>query len=402
MPRRAGHALAVLLATAVATAAAGQHTCTPGADDACAAPVCAQCCKTWIQPDSCDGCVEDECGKPPAPVDVCAWRPPTGANATCAPECVKECLYKPWAPCLRDCEFCTVGKPLFLVVLVPFLGRALLDWALKALWRQFDRRCCSNGSDEAVVAPERNMSGYQRVDMVGRTVNFVDGQIVVDEGFPFDALLDKGSSWANALEANGQRPLSALAGAAVRLLLWHWLQPALYFAVLGCYWGEIDRWQRRFGVAVAVREAMYFATTLLALRLNPAFLLVDVPASVRNDETYTFLAMYVLAPEKFVASAVFSNGGLGCSGNMGCLSGLGGLLLDFCGVGALVAGLVGGSLPVALAVGYGATALGGLTAIAMVGRFCAGSSRGPGRGRVHVVGTHRVHVYGRGQQAIIG
>ena len=40
---------------------------------------------------------------------------------------------------------------------------------------------------------------------------------------------------------------------------------------------------------------------------------------------------------------------------------LGGILLDLCGVAALVAGLLspGGLVP-ALAVGYGATALGGL------------------------------------------
>ena len=64
-------------------------------------------------------------------------------------------------------------------------------------------------------------------------------------GFTMTKLCDKESSWNAALEANGQRPFSALAGAAVRLLFWHWLQPALYFAALGCYWDEIDGWQVR-------------------------------------------------------------------------------------------------------------------------------------------------------------
>ena len=44
---------------------------------------------------------------------------------------------------------------------------------------------------------------------------------------------------------------------------------------------------------------------------------------------------------------------------------LGGVLLDLCGVGALVAMLAGGELIAALAVGYAATALGGLWLIGL-------------------------------------
>ena len=72
---------------------------------------------------------------------------------------------------------------------------------------------------------------------------------------------------------------------------------------------------------------------------------------------YGFLALYVLAPEKFVAMAAFWEGGLG-NDNLWIL--FGGPLLDLWGVGALVGGLAGGVLPAALAVGYAATALGGL------------------------------------------
>ena len=90
--------------------------------------------------------------------------------------------------------------------------------------------------------------------------------------------------------------------------------------------------------------------------------------------------MYVLAPEKFVAMAAFDPDKsdlwvLICPGgfdnnnlaNRIYLGGvLGGVLLDLCGVGALVAGLAGPVLPpAALAVGYAATALGGLCAIVL-------------------------------------
>ena len=39
---------------------------------------------------------------------------------------------------------------------------------------------------------------------------------------------NRGSSWARALEANGQSPAGGALTAAARLLFWHWLQPALY------------------------------------------------------------------------------------------------------------------------------------------------------------------------------
>ena len=85
---------------------------------------------------------------------------------------------------------------------------------------------------------------------------------------------------------------------------------------------------------------------------------------------YGFLVFYVLAPEKSVALAAFEKGGLN-NGVLAALIVLGGMSLDLCGVGALVAGLAGGVLPAALAVGYAATALGGLCAIGIIIRgFC--------------------------------
>ena len=78
-----------------------------------------------------------------------------------------------------------------------------------------------------------------------------------------------------------------------------------------------------------------------------------------NDGGYGFLALYVLAPEKFVAMAALDEGGLDDEDLSGLIF-FGGVLLDLCGVGALVAMLAGGELIAALAVGYAATALGGL------------------------------------------
>ena len=110
-----------------------------------------------------------------------------------------------------------------------------------------------------------------------------------------------------------------------------------------------------------MREAVYLLSVLACTWVNPAFLLVDVGASVRDTEAasvecgYSFLALYVLAPEKFVAMALFDHRGLGPDLWKDPIYGL--ALLDLCGLGALGAGLGSGSLPPALAVGYSATAL---------------------------------------------
>jgi hypothetical protein len=198
-------------------------------------------------------------------------------------------------------------------------------------------------------------------------------------------LTNGGSSWADAVAANGQSSFSAAAAAATKLLLWHWLQPALYFTVFNCYWAELDGWQQGFGAAVAVREALYVLTTLAGVAYNPAFLLVDVGATVRDKDAdninigyvigyvggvyvyprktrggYVFLGLYVLAPEKFVAQAAFGKGGADKE-DLYYLLVVGGVLLDLCGVAALAVGLLSpAGLEPALAVGYGATVLGGL------------------------------------------
>eukprot|EP01047_Picozoa_sp_COSAG01_P064573 COSAG01_NODE_8570_length_2736_cov_1.781191_3_plen_150_part_00 len=92
----------------------------------------------------------------------------------------------------------------------------------------------------------------------------------------------------NAAWASGHQTIpAAILAAFCRLLFWHWLQPALYIFVLAeCSWGDLDPWQRRFGVAVAVREAGYILATLWCLFTNPAFLLVNAWASYRDKPVF--------------------------------------------------------------------------------------------------------------------
>jgi hypothetical protein len=217
------------------------------------------------------------------------------------------------------------------------------------------------------LEPTIGSAEQQRDQRLAAQNNKETGDTAPKGGYTFNMLRTRGNSWARALAANDQSAAGGALTAVGRLLFCHWVQPALYWAVFACFYDQIDGAQWGFGWAVAVREALYLLTTLVALYANPAFLLVDVGASVRDvtaggvgSSGYGFLALYVLAPEKFVACAAYGNGGLGWMCMM-ILALLGGALLDLCSVGALIAGLAAGNLlPGALAVGYAATTLDGL------------------------------------------
>jgi hypothetical protein len=116
---------------------------------------------------------------------------------------------------------------------------------------------------------------------------------------------------------------------------------------------------------------------------KPSFLLVDVKASVlgmrRGDplkQGLIFLGLYLMAPEKFVASVLFQPGGLGTStgtdrrsrgaqatddearrNNAYYVTMFGGFLLDLCSIAAIIEGYRTGQLPWSLSFGYCMTVL---------------------------------------------
>ena len=106
-------------------------------------------------------------------------------------------------------------------------------------------------------------------------------------------------------EANGMSREEALKSGVAKLLLWHLLQPALYLGyVFLDVLEELQPQQQALGGAVFVREMVYLLTVLACTWANPAFLLVDVGASVRGTSDapgfagHMFPSLYVLAPEK--------------------------------------------------------------------------------------------------------
>ena len=74
------------------------------------------------------------------------------------------------------------------------------------------------------------------------------------------------STWTEAREALGLSVRQAVWSCGSKLLLWHWAQPLSYFALLGIYYCTLPDDKLFFGQLVAVREAVYVLSTLLALR----------------------------------------------------------------------------------------------------------------------------------------
>jgi hypothetical protein len=232
------------------------------------------------------------------------------------------------------------------------------------------------------------------------------------------------SKWVDAKALNGMTQCGALFRSVGRLVFWHAMQPLLYSAIFAMRSPELDALQFWLGAAVGVREAVYMLLTLCCTIVNPAFLIVDVVASVSGprarapawegvlpaslweasalgpvieastwkrkapdrtmntpvdqseskpwEQGLSFLLLYVLSPEKYVAFALFYKHKRVGTAVVGV-----GILLDLCGVAALGAGIGSGVLPPPLAVGYIVSALGGLgfTAVFMADWWASQQAR---------------------------
>ena len=192
--------------------------------------------------------------------------------------------------------------------------------------------------------------------------------VTAPPGFTMNQVVARGSSWNVAIEANNMSQFGALVRGVIKVLFWHLVQPLLYFWVFSQAFSGLEPVQKILGTAVAVWEGFYAISVLLCVLVNPAFLLVEVRASVRDNTgglgygSISFLVMYVIAPEKYVLDALFQNGGLRRITMLEFFRNGGGLL-DVCGVGALGAGLGTSKLLPTLAIGYFATALSAMWAI---------------------------------------
>lgn len=175
---------------------------------------------------------------------------------------------------------------------------------------------------------------------------------------------ERGLSWREAkarLDATDDFQLNVLA--ALRLVFWHWMQPAAYVLLLygwsdDPYFRSRSDFQVVMAIAVLVREVLYFGCTVLALVRCPAFLLVDVIATWRSGARGEAFAS-VMMPEKFLGwylqGAVPSQAASRRFNSYCCAV----LLLDGCSFLALWACFAGWTArpPVPIMVCYGITTL---------------------------------------------
>ena len=183
--------------------------------------------------------------------------------------------------------------------------------------------------------------------------------------------------WAAMLAHTQQSHCSALGKALLRLSFWHVAQPVAYFVVLAVNASYIDGLQLWLGLAVGIREVIYLVATLLAAVVHPAFLAIDVAATVRllpnvrgnyYGRGLPFFALYVASPDKFVVTVLalaLLKRGTRIPFIFGVFSGI----FDLCGVAALSAGFASGVMPPELAIGYMVTTL---SALGLLVSFLAG------------------------------
>ena len=125
------------------------------------------------------------------------------------------------------------------------------------------------------------------------------------KGLTFDEVVEEKTDWASACKFSGLMPCTAALVAAAKLVLWHWLQPAAYLFALVVYWGEIDTTSRWLGAIVGVREAIYIVLTIVALFVQPAYLLVSTRATLGTSHLGGIYALILIfMPEKIVRDAV--------------------------------------------------------------------------------------------------
>ena len=166
------------------------------------------------------------------------------------------------------------------------------------------------------------------------------------------------TDWEEARKKLGWSRGMALCAGALRLILWHALQPLAYAATLWAFYQRLDPVQQILACIVLGREALFLLLLAVACRVCPAFLLVNVAAKKNNA---IWQIMFVLCPEKWIAGVVGGDRG-GC----GVVLIVG--LCDLCSLGGLILGIVKGDLPVPLGISYGVTTLAGF---AFAGLVCA-------------------------------
>lgn len=247
--------------------------------------------------------------------------------------------------------------------LLRLLQGVLLHWLKRKLYK----RCCG-GVDpfSDSLLPSRRQGEDTRDRREGYTVGAVlDGYI----SFNAKGVINQRENvtWRRARLRLGYNQCAAVCIGAIRVVWWHLLQPCAYFASLYVFYDHLNSWQQSFAQLIAIREGVYILAVLACLVRYPAFLLPDLRVTWRQEDGGTFESiMYVLLPDKYLCAClpnVWPAGGEIVSllrHTFCCCLTLPTAVCDVFAVVALIMGLVDGTLPLPLIVGYAFPAIAGV------------------------------------------
>ena len=219
----------------------------------------------------------------------------------------------------------------WLAPLIPMIGRSsLLQFAsdrillmcvtkvMSPLWNEHKRsqRSMLGGIQQLQGrGEEQRQRGRDEEDSIHRTARW---KAPAATGPTADLVRYGGddATWSAATAALGWGSAGALTLALLRLVMWHWLQPAICLSVIHATWDELDPLQTVLAAAAGLRACLAVLVTLCVCCSRPSFLLVDVRAGWRQGgHARGWSTMYVLAPE-MVALFVLGNATRSCRGAM--------------------------------------------------------------------------------------
>lgn len=304
--------------------------------------------------------------------DVCAAVQGCG----CMGACFTSALGWGAPPCLQTCA-ADHAMAVALLAVLPYACR-VLDFCGNSL-----KEKVSGSDDDDDDEPRKSKKGKGKDGKKKKKYSRLDKKKESDH-LTMKLLLDlDDDSFGDVAETYGWEPGQAYLCGAGRMLFCHVLQPVLYlvlfsFALQGSPQDSLqgstqDNGLHAVSVAcgwcVALREAAYLVATLACAFKKPAFLLINVPATVEDtgkdgpgglSSGKTFLAAYVSSPQSFVLNVLCSS--LEVEEQPRRLALAGSFGLNVFAAAAFGSALAVPSVPLWLKAFYAATAIGGVFA----------------------------------------
>ncbi|RYE46578.1 MAG: hypothetical protein EOP48_21825 [Sphingobacteriales bacterium] len=280
---------------------------------------------------------------------------------------------------------------LFILVVVPFFGRFVIDFVLQVCKAKISKFFKGQNPVQEAIFPVSKPEDFDvsaTEQCAQFTVNSCDSPDIRDSKVKLNKMMsdnklqdprDLVCTAAHLKQLNiaeiclcmGWTVCTGYAVLFIRLLFWHWMQPVMYCWALYAFSDEISSVQLGLGCVVAVREAFYALITLYCIFYHQQVFLINFTRKTLVEEKEelkgTLLFLYFVMPEKFLI--LFIVGGFSdvtdANGDsdvkfVGRRANLFFVYFDVMAVVALLHGLIKHNLPYPLAIGYGVVSLSGV------------------------------------------